>query len=114
MKPKTAKYSAGQNHIWTVIYLDRKNVPVCQKKPKKFQNFYGPSIIRSKNITVHNFYDYGNLVCAENFKENRFCCHAVNPEEWSDQETLWSVRKKEEAREKRGKNKLILGKGNAA
>ena len=51
MKPKTAKYSAGQNHIWTVIYLDRKNVPVA-KKPKKFQNFYGPSIIRSKIFTI--------------------------------------------------------------
>ena len=50
MKPKTAKYSAGQNHIWTVIYLDRKNVPVCQKTQKV------PEFLRSKYYTVQNFY----------------------------------------------------------
>ena len=50
MKPKTAKYSAGQNHIWIVIYLDRKNVPVFQKTEKV------PEFLRSKYYTVQNFY----------------------------------------------------------
>ena len=46
MKPKTAKYSAGKNYIWTVKMFQ------LSEKSKKFQNFYGLCILRSRIFTI--------------------------------------------------------------